>query len=424
MSEWKQETLKDLVDVDPDQLPSTTDPDYSFFYIDISSVSFGNVSLPNLSIKYKDAPSRARKILKDNDILMSTVRPNLKAFAQFRKRSKSNFIASTGFAVLRSKPNVEVGFIYHSLFSNEVEKQIEALVVGSNYPAINSGDVRNLKIIIPSFPIQQKIAKILSTCDSVIEQTQSAISKYKAIKQGLLHDLFTRGLDANGKLRLLYEEAPELYKESELGMIPKDWEVKRLEEFYIEILDGDRGVNYPKSTDFFSDEFCLFLSATNVTKNGFVFQNMQFITKEKDLILGTGKLQRNDFVLTTRGTVGNMAFYSDDIQFENLRINSGMLILRNNQNDINSTFLYLSIKEYIFGIEYGRVISGSAQPQLPIKDFRKFNLLRPEIEEQIEITKRLTSIDKKLQSEETLLQKYKSIKRGLMGDLLDGKKEL
>lgn len=327
-------------------------------------------------------------------------------------------------ALLKPKKDKIVGvFLAKQLGQYQVNRQFANRANGSTRYGLTLNVIETALIPYPiSIDKQNKIALILTTCDTVIEQTQSAIAKYKAIKQGLLHDLFTRGLDANGKLRPSYHDAPELYKESELGMIPKEWEVKRIDEFNIDILDGDRGVNYPKSTDFYTDEFCLFLSATNVTKNGFVFQNMQFITKEKDLILGTGKLERNDIVLTTRGTVGNMAFYSADIEYENLRINSGMLILRNNQNDINSTFLYLSVKEYIFGIEYGRVISGSAQPQLPIKDFRKFNLLRPEIEEQNEITKRLTSIHNKLQSEETLLQKYQSIKRGLMGDLLGGRK--
>jgi type I restriction enzyme S subunit len=318
------------------------------------------------------------------------------------------------------------------IFGQFLAKQLGQYMVNRQFANRANGSTRyglTLNVIetalIP-YPVslekQQQIAHILTTCDTVIEQTQSAIAKYKAVKQGLLHDLFTRGLDANGRLRPSNKQAPELYKTSELGMIPKEWEVKRLEEFDLDILDGDRGVNYPKADDFFASEHCLFLSASNVTKNGFVFQNMQFITEDKDFILGTGKLQRHDIVLTTRGTVGNMAFYSDEIGYANIRINSGMLILRNNQKDFNSYFLYLSIKEYIFRKEYGRVISGSAQPQLPIKDFRKFNILKPEVGEQKEIEKRLSAIDDKLRTEETLLQKYQSIKRGLMGDLLGGKK--
>ena len=99
--------------------------------------------------------------------------------------------------------------------------------VGSAQPHINKEIVDNLEFNYPIVPEQNVIAKILSTADAVIEKTQAAIAKYKAIKQGLLQDLFTRGIDLNtNKLRPSYKDAPELYKESKLGMIPREWDEK------------------------------------------------------------------------------------------------------------------------------------------------------------------------------------------------------
>jgi type I restriction enzyme S subunit len=101
-----------------------------------------------------------------------------------------------------------------------------------------------LKVFYLHYPHSpnKKIAKILSTCDEVIEKTEAAIAKYKAIKQGMMHDLFTRGIDtATGKIRPSYQEASELYKESALGMIPKEWEVKRLED--VVVRKGEYGIN-------------------------------------------------------------------------------------------------------------------------------------------------------------------------------------
>ncbi|HHK6950901.1 TPA: restriction endonuclease subunit S, partial [Streptococcus pneumoniae] len=95
-----------------------------------------------------------------------------------------------------------------------------------------------------------------------------------------------------------------------------------------DIIDGDRGKNYPKSDELFSEEYCLFLNTKNVTKNGFSFDTKQFITKTKDKLLRKGKLERYDIVLTTRGTVGNVAYYDELIKYKHLRINSGMVILR------------------------------------------------------------------------------------------------
>ncbi|VQU51255.1 type I restriction-modification system subunit S [Streptococcus pneumoniae] len=94
-----------------------------------------------------------------------------------------------------------------------------------------------------------------------------------------------------------------------------------------DIIDGDRGKNYPKSDELFSEEYCLFLNTKNVTKNGFSFDTKQFITKTKDKLLRKGKLERYDIVLTTRGTVGNVAYYDELIKYKHLRINSGMVIL-------------------------------------------------------------------------------------------------
>ncbi|MDD5363080.1 MAG: restriction endonuclease subunit S [Ignavibacteria bacterium] len=170
MSEWKEYVLEDLVYVDKEQLNNTTDDDFSFYYIDISSVSTNKIQFPDSQISFKESPSRARKVLHDGDILMATVRPNLKAFARFNKPANRNYIASTGFAVLSKNEKADIDFIYHSLFSNVVEKQIEALVVGSNYPALNISDIRKLKIHSPSLTTQSKIARILSTCDLVIEK--------------------------------------------------------------------------------------------------------------------------------------------------------------------------------------------------------------------------------------------------------------
>ena len=85
-----------------------------------------------------------------------------------------------------------------------------------------------LPITCPPLPEQRKIAKILTTVDNLIEKTEALIAKYQSVKQGLMQDLFTRGLDQHGHLRPPYAEAPELYNKSELGWIPREWEVEQM----------------------------------------------------------------------------------------------------------------------------------------------------------------------------------------------------
>ena len=144
-----------------------------------------------------------------------------------------------------------------------------------------------------------------------------------------------------------------------------------------EIIDGDRGKAYPKQSDFRPSGYCLFLSATNVTKAGFDFGSGQFIDEQKDVQLRKGKLQREDVILTTRGTLGNVAHYSNDVPFEHVRINSGMVILRCDQSKILPRYLFAYLRSGLFRGQVERMRSGVAQPQLPIRDMKRIEIPLP-----------------------------------------------
>ena len=148
-----------------------------------------------------------------------------------------------------------------------------------------------------------------------------------------------------------------------------------------EIIDGDRGKNYPTQEEFNEKGYCLFLNAKNVTNVGFNFDKCMFITKQKDEILRKGKLCRGDVVLTTRGTIGNMAYYTEKIPFEHIRINSGMVILRMKHEIINEVFFIEQFKMQIANIK-SKIASGSAQPQLPISTMNRIHILIPDINSQ------------------------------------------
>ena len=162
---------------------------------------------------------------------------------------------------------------------------------------------------------------------------------------------------------------------------------------YAEIIDGDRGKNYPKAEEFSDEGYCLFLSAKNVTKDGFLFEQMQFISEEKDNLLRKGKLCRGDIVITTRGTIGNIAFYDDDIPYDNVRINSGMVIIRQKEVSFNQIFFLNAFKNKIDEIKETNV-TGATQPQLPIHIMSKIKLLNPPIELQNEFADFVKLIDK------------------------------
>lgn len=176
-----------------------------------------------------------------------------------------------------------------------------------------------------------------------------------------------------------------------------EWKFLTLKEAELEFIDGDRGVNYPKKSELLAEGDCVFLNTGNVRQNSFDFSNLDFITKEKDNLLRNGKLQRDDIVLTTRGTVGNVALYSQEVPFSNIRINSGMVIIRVNKNFWNPYFIYLFFQSHFFKKQISRLISGSAQPQLPISILETVSIPQLTLDEQKEIIFNIKSIDHKIQ---------------------------
>ncbi|CAM3797486.1 restriction endonuclease subunit S [Rheinheimera salexigens] len=188
--DYKRYSFSDLVDIDCKSLSSKTPSDYKFKYVSLSDVEPGKVSKNLEEHMYETAPSRAKRILKSGDILLSTVRPNLKGFARVTKEV-NGYIASTGFAVLTPKPKSSGDYIYHYLFSSHLTGQINSLVVGSSYPAINSSDVAGLKIYCSSYAEQTKIAKVLNNCDEGIEHLEKQLSDLQHEKKALMQQLLT-----------------------------------------------------------------------------------------------------------------------------------------------------------------------------------------------------------------------------------------
>ena len=146
-----------------------------------------------------------------------------------------------------------------------------------------------------------------------------------------------------------------------------DWEQRKLSDI-VDVMDGDRGKNYPTEADFSEQGHTLFLNASNVTNQGFVFNDTQFITEDKSNSMGNGKLQLDDIVLTSRGSLGHIAWYNAAVmnQVPYARINSGMLILRK-KSDVNTSYIHQYMKSAKGQGQISFMSFGSAQPQLTKK---------------------------------------------------------
>lgn len=198
----------------------------------------------------------------------------------------------------------------------------------------------------------------------------------------------------------------------------EDWEQRKLDEL-VDVLDGDRGKNYPKAVDFEVQGHTLFLSASNVTNEGFSFKNNQYITKEKSDSMGNGRLVEDDVIITSRGSLGHVAWYNREIQrsMPHVRINSGMLILRK-KVDISMSYLQQFIKSYKGQSQISFISFGSAQPQLTKKDVQKINIIYPvNLNEQIKIETYFSKLDDLITLHQRKLDNLKVKKKALLQKL-------
>ena len=191
------------------------------------------------------------------------------------------------------------------------------------------------------------------------------------------------------------------------------WPQVTLAEAPLEIIDGDRGKNYPKQHEFLGSGHCLFLNAGNVTTDGFSFTSCSFISSDRDQRLGKGKATLHDIVLTTRGTIGNTAYFNENIPYQHIRINSGMVILRPSHWELDPRFLYLVTRSPQFHSQIQSLSTGSAQPQLPIRDIRQINIPFPPLSAQRAIAHVLGTLDDKIELNRRMNETLEEMARAL-----------
>jgi len=427
MSEWKKEKIDYAVITYAGGTPNRSRDDY--FNGDIPWISSGEVNQSYINktkehITLLGLENSSAKWIPQGAVLLAMYGATAGQVAKLKIRATANQ------AVLALLPNEEIidkDFLYHLL--NIEKDKILFFAQGSGQPNLSKGLIDRYFISFPESPkTQNTIAKILDTCDTVIEQTQSAIAKYKAIKQGMLHDLFTRGLDANDKLRPSYQDAPELYKESELGMIPNDWEVKRISDLIIQnvlddIQDGNHGEIHPKSNDFVI-EGIPFIMASDISKDKLDLENCHRITRDQYLSLRIGFSKSGDILLSHKASIGFVA--KVPVHIKEIMLTPQVTYYRVlTESILTSSYLEFFMRSDSFQTQLLIKAKQSTRDYIGITMQKTLIIAFPEnINEQIKIANICQSIEQKIFSEEALLRKYQSIKRGLMGDLLSGKKKV
>lgn len=407
-SVWKKVKLISRVDINRGGSPRPID---AFITESIDGINWIKIGDVEKGAKYiektkekiiSEGEFHSRKVVK-GDFLLS----NSMSFGRPYILHVDGCIHDGWLAIQNYHVTFDTEFLYYLLSSDDIQRQYKSLAAGSTVLNLNKDIVSDVVVIFPVDLKEQKhISDILSSCDSVIQNTQKVIDKYKAIKQGMMHDLFTRGLTKDGKLRPSYQEAPELYKPSELGMIPKEWEKDCIGNNYITYAGGtpsrEHDEYYKGDIPWVTSSECNQLEINDT---------LEHITNIAVQRTSTKMVKAGAILLALYGaTAGQVAKLNLDAT-----TNQAVLAcLSDNKNDN----IYLL---YYFGYIKDKMLylaQGSGQPNLSKTSVDKFVYLKPDKSEQIAIAKRLSSIDSAIQKEDAMLAKYKNIKTGLMARLL------
>ena len=399
--EWETMRLGEIADINPQNFSSNTDPNYKFNYITLEQVDSGKL-LGYSEEVFRTAPSRAQRILQNGDVLMSTVRPNLMAHLIFYDQVK-NAVCSTGFAVLRAKQNVSVPyFLFSQLFSESVNDQIDKILSGSNYPAINSRDVKLIEISCPlQVEEQRAIAEVLSDVDGLINALDALIAKKRAIKQATMQQLLT------GKTRL--------------PGFSGEWEKVKMRQIG-SIYGGLSGKN---KSDFEGG------NARYVTFLGVLENVMLDVSHTERVQVRHGESQnpvmKGDLLFNASSeTPGDLAIGAVmGIQLENLYLNSFCFGFRIHEKN---KYLPLFFAYYFRG-SVGRAImnalaQGATRYNMSKSQFRDLELYIPSGKEQRVIATILSDMDAEIAALEQRRDKTIAIKHGMMQQLLTGKVRL
>ena len=329
-----------------------------------------------------------RSQLRAGDVLFSIAGAIGRVAIVTKKMLPAN--TNQALAIIRiARDDIYLPYVKLILKSPIVKTQFERKKQGVAQLNISLKDITELEIPLPDMDQQIECAELFKKISEIIDFHQQELQKLDELVKSRFIELF--GDPVSNSMGLPTEPMTTVCA----------------------IIDGDRGRNYPKQDEFSDTGYCLFLNAKNVTTTGFSFENRMFITKEKDDALHNGKLERGDVVLTTRGTLGNLAFYNDSVPFENVRINSGMVILRMKKSVMTEVFFMEQFKLQLQSIK-GKIASGSAQPQLPISTMNKIRILLAPMALQEQFAAFVEQTDKSKLAIQQSLEKLETLKKALM----------
>ena len=337
-----------------------------FSYIDLSAIDQERKQIVEArSIACDEAPSRARQLVKQGDVLVSTVRPNLNGVARVGVEHHGA-TASTGFCVLRPvAEKLDGGYAFQWVKSPSFVADMVSKATGASYPAVSDRIIAESRIPLPPLPEQRRIAAILDQADALRAKRREALAQLESLTQSIFVEMF-----------------------GDIATYSNQWGIKTLAEV-TKFENGDRSSNYPSGDDIKSTGI-LFLSTKNIVDDTLSLRNVSFISESKFASLSRGKAKRNDLLITLRGTLGSCCIF--DCEYETAFINAQMMIIRP-LHVIDSTYLHSLLTSKQTKLHIAHIGRGAAVPQLTSAQLAELAIAVPPIDVQQAFATRIQAVE-------------------------------
>ena len=419
---WEIIPVKYLAKYNYDTLAESCSPDFEFSYIDIGSVTYTDGITNYQNFKFKDAPSRARRIVHSGDILVSTVRTYLRAVACVNEHRLPQ-IASTGFLVLQADiSKIHPHFLMYSVLSDNFICKVEANSVGISYPAINASQIVHFKLPIPQLSEQFLLVTYLdrqcSEIDALLSKTLSSIEEYKKLKQAVITQAVTKGVRGEREMK---DSGVEW-----IGMVPKEWTLLPFRR----VLKERNEKNTPiKSTERLSLSIELGVTlysekTTNLDRFKDDFEQYKLAYKGDLVMNSMNMIVGATGVSEYFGCVSPVYYTFYDDSLEHVTAKYCEYIFR------SKTMLRVlySLGKGIYAIVRGDDRVNTCRLKVSKDDLKSLIVPVPSLNEQREIVHYLNvkcaEIDKLIAKKEQLVKELESYKKSLIYEVVTGKREV
>lgn len=371
-------------------------------YIRVADMYEGGINLKNIKYVPHEAADKIKNYKISKDDLFISVAGTLGIVGTIPPVLDDANLTENADKLCNIKINKE--FLMRVLQSTSIQNIIEAEKTSNAQPKLALSRIKEFIIPVPSREEQEKIAEILSTVDSQIDNTENLIEKSKELKKGLMQKLLTKGIGHSE------------FKNTEVGEIPVSWEVKKLSELTNKITDGSHSSPIP--VDDSNYKIC---TVANMRKNTLDISSATNISKEDyEKLINNGCYAENgDVLLSKDGTIGKTILYSQEN--EKIVLLSSIAILKPMKEKLRGEYLNQYLQDSRTLTRIVNTKTGSAIKRIVLRDINSLKIVVPKLKEQEKIAKILLAVDNEIEEYENKKQRLEYLKKGLMQQLLTGK---